>query len=371
MRLCYIADANSIYTHRWILPLVRQGYQVCLLSYKPVQRAPQGVEELVDLTQITNTHKLRFAWWTYWIRRYLRHARPNILHAHQVQAAGWLAAGSGYHPLIVSGWGSDLMVEPHRSVMRRMLVALVLHQCDHFTVPSQAMYEAARQLGFPTERLHLVPWGVDTDVFRATPNDRVQTRRAFGLPQEAPVVLCPRAVAPLYNLDTLLTAVKAVLRQSPDLRLVMVHFNVVAEYLDLLERKIEEEELQANVLWLPAQETEADMARLYRMADIVVSIPSSEGYGSTVYEALACGIPTIISDLPAFEEVLMDGVHALKVPVRDAQLTGQALARLLTDQVLRQTLLENGLQVSRQASVQKRVAQVEALYRQVVPRSHA
>jgi glycosyltransferase involved in cell wall biosynthesis len=248
------------------------------------------------------------------------------------------------------------------------LVNLVLHRCDHLTVPSQAMYEAAQQLGFPTERLHLVPWGVDTETFQPAPNDRPHTRQALGLPLDAPVVLCPRAVARLYNLDILLTAAKAILPQYPDLCLVMVRFNVVAEHLTLLERQIAEEELQAHVLWLPAQETEADMARLYRMADVVVSIPSWEGYGSTVYEAMACGIPTIISDLPVFRQELIDGVHALKVPVRDAALTGQALARLLTDCSLRQTLVENGLQICQRTSVQSRIAQVEALYQQAVVR---
>ncbi|MFQ5576766.1 MAG: glycogen/starch synthase, partial [Anaerolineae bacterium] len=85
MRLCYIANANSIHTVRWVTPFVERGNRVYLLSPQPVKRRWDGLEELVDLTRLTNARKLRFVYWGWWVRRYVRRLQPDILHAHDWQ----------------------------------------------------------------------------------------------------------------------------------------------------------------------------------------------------------------------------------------------------------------------------------------------
>ena len=110
------------------------------------------------------------------------------------------------------------------------------------------------------------------------------------------------------------------------------------------------------------------MARLYRMADGVISVPSSEGYGFTVFEALACGCPTIISDLPIFASELIKGVHTLKVPVRDAAALANAVQNLLTDARLRHELRANGQLLTRNMSTQQRVQQTLDLYQALIQR---
>jgi glycosyltransferase involved in cell wall biosynthesis len=363
--LCYIADANSIHAKRWIEPFVRRGYNVHLLSYATIERRWSGVE-LVDLTRITNARKLRFVYWGWWIRRYLRRLQPDVLHAHQVQAAGWLGAMANYHPFIVSGWGSDILVEPHKSAFRRMLVKAVLWQCDRLTVPSQLMYDEAQSLGVTDAKLRLIPWGIETDIFRPTPNDHAATRTQLGIELDARVVLSSRKVSPLYNHDIILEAINAIRTKVPKLRLIQLCVNVDPVYLAKLKQVSTEYQLDGIVHWLPRQESISDIARLYRMSDAVVSIPSSEGYGFTVYEAMASGCPTLISDLPVFKDELVDGFHTLKVPVRDAARTGQALVDLLVDDDLRRQLRHNALILCQEKGVRKRIEQTEALYQELV-----
>jgi glycosyltransferase involved in cell wall biosynthesis len=364
MHLCYIADANSIHAKRWIEPFVRRGYNVHLLSYATIERQWSGVE-LVDLTRITNVRKLRFVYWCWWIRCYLRRLQPDILHAHQVQAAGWLGAMVNYHPFIVSGWGSDILVEPHKSPLRRVLLQAVLRQCDRLTVPSEVMYAKARALGVPDSRICLIPWGMETDVYRSTPDDRHVTRAQLNIDPDAKVVFCPRAIASAYNLDVLIEAIQAVRQEIPKTRLVLLRYNVNPTYLSRLEQLIESYELNNVVCWLPGQETASAMARLYRMSDVTVSIPSSEGYGFTVYEAMASGCPTLISNLAVFEDELVNGVHTLKVPVRDVVQTRQALYTLLTNSDLRDRLRENALGVCKNKTTRYRIEQADRLYREL------
>lgn len=371
MKLCYIADANSIHTHRWLAPFTeqahggQQAHQVTVLSYRPVDNPPPNAT-VIDLTELSNVPKLRFVHWGWWIHRYLKECKPDILHAHQIQAAGWLGAMSGYHPFIVSAWGSDILVEPHHSRLRRLLVKFVLNRADWLTVPSRLMCDVALDLSFPEERLRLIPWGVETHVYQPTPNDQRETRTRFGVDLAAPVILCPRGISAIYNHDILLDAVADIAEQIATVQVIFLHYNVNIDYHDALLQQIEDRGLAERVHWLPPQETGLEMARLYRIADIVVSIPSSDGYGFTVYEAMASGIPTIVSDLPLFQDELENDLHTLKVPVRNRVATVRTLLQLLTDNRTQRTLRENGLMVCKDKNVKNRAVRSFALYKKAL-----
>lgn len=363
MKICFLANGSSVHTQRWILPLRDLGHRIHLVSYARVLEAIPGVET-VDLTRRTNAPKLRFVAWAWWLRQYLARIQPDVLHAHQVQAAGWLGAMSRYHPFVVSGWGSDILVEPHKSWLRRMLVNRVLQASDRLIVPSQPMAHAAIKLGYPAAKLRYIPWGIEAEVFCPTPMDRLATRRRLGVEEDAKVILSPRGIAPVYNQDILLEAIHSLPGRFPNLLLLLLRFNVDPSTAARLEAKVTALGLDPYVRWLPPQ-TPAEMAQLYRMADVVVSIPSSEGYGFSVYEAMAAGCPTLISDLPVFAVELTDGVHALKTPVRDVIATRERLRRLLNDTVLGQTMRQEAFAVVQAHHVSRRVAAAEALYREL------
>jgi len=364
MRLLYIADANSIHTQRWVGPLVSRGEEVHIVAYKPVQRAWPGAA-VIDLTRLYNVPKVRFLVWGMWLRHYVRQVRPDIMHAHQIQAAGWLGFMAHYHPFVISAWGSDLLIEPHRSPLRRTLLQMVLRRCDRLTVPSTLLYRTARELGVPEHKLALIPWGIDTNVFRPEPDDRTATRQELGIPSDAPVVFCPRAVAPVYNLNVVVTAIQLAKAARPDVRLLLLRYNAEPAYLTRLQEQIEAAGIAPQVLWLPPQPDPAAMARLYRMADVMVSVPSLEGYGLSVYEAMACGCPTVVSDLPLFADALSDGVQTLKAPVGDAAATAASLQRVLQDVALAAKLRQAGLETVQQHSVAYRVVETVRLYDQV------
>lgn len=364
MKLCFIADADSIHTRRWVAPLLESGVQAQVVSYKRVNQ-PWPEVDVIDLTRKTSIRKARFLAWGLWLRQFLRQQPPDILHAHQVSGAGWLGAMAGYHPFVVSAWGSDLLVEPSKSWFRRRLITTVLRKCDRLIVPAPLMLSVARNLGLSTDRIALIPWGIETEVFRPTPDDRLETRVALGIDPSLPVVFSPRGIAPIYNHDTVLLAAKTLAEQGQSVVVLLLRFNVDRSTLQSLEQAIAELGLEQTVRWLEPQASLADMAKLYRMSDVVMSIPSSEGYGFTVYEAMSCGCPVVMTDLPLFAAEMAHGVHVLKTPVRDVAKTAEALAQLLTDASMRQRLVANAAPLAQAHSVARRTVQAEALYREI------
>ena len=366
MKICFIGNLSSIHTIRWIQPVIDAKHEVYVVSYRKNILPLSGAKEIIDLESNLNIRKIRFVLWGIWLRSYLQKIQPDILHAHQIPAAGWLGTMTGFHPFVITGWGSDLLMEYRKSLFRKMLIKVVLTHTDFLTVPSKIMYNAALNLGYPKEKLHLIPWGIETNIFKPDHNQGLETRKNLKLDERIPVILCPRGIDPIYNLDIALDACHSILSDFPDLRLLLLRYNINPNYLKTLEHKITSYRMEANVIWLPAQISFDDMACLYQTSDVVLSIPSSEGYGFSVYEAMACGIPTIISDLPVFEDDLHDRLHVIKVPVRDINKTALALENALKDMRLRQTLIQNGLIRCIDMSVQNRITQVEGFYQYIM-----
>jgi glycosyltransferase involved in cell wall biosynthesis len=362
MKICFIANVKSVHARRWIQPLIARGDQVSILSYRPDSNPLPGAVDFVDLTKITNTPKLRFARWGWWIHSYVRRIQPDILHAHQLHGAGWLGAMANYHPYVVSGWGSDILVEPHRSSYRRFLIRIVLSRCDFLTVPSNIRLMAARGLGYPQDRVHLIPWGVDTSIFYPNPKDRQATLTRFGLPTNIPILLSPRRIAPVCNIETILDAFHDIISRNNSTHLALIRFNSVPSYLEQIENHITKLGLREKITWIPALNSPSEIAKLYRSVDVIVSIPSSEGYGATVYEAMASGTPTVISDLPVFNKDLENRIHTVKVPVNDRSKTAEAILEILRVENFRQLIINNGLQISQVNSTENRKIQVASLY---------
>jgi glycosyltransferase involved in cell wall biosynthesis len=228
------------------------------------------------------------------------------------------------------------------------------------------MYTAAINLGFPAHRLHLIPWGIETGIFTPGNSDRIETRQRLGFTPDDYIILSPRRIAPICNIDTLILAFKKVSLNFPQLRLALIAFNPIPDYHNKIRSAIGQSGLENKITWLPIVREPSEMAQLYRMSDLVISIPSSEGYGFTVYEAMSTGVPTIISDLPIFHNELLNGVHTLKVPVRDIQATSEAIQKIYLDHSLQQTIVNNAMFICSEKSIDQRMKLVESLYAHTV-----
>ena len=195
-----------------------------LCPSRAFERPPRATQ-IIDLTTRLNLPKLRPLGWGIWLRRYLQRLRPDLLNGHHL--AGAIIGGlTGFRPFVVSTWGSEVLVEPNRSALRKALVRWALLRGDRVTTPSHLMTERAQQLGIPESKLVEIPWGIETESFRSVPEDRVATRTHLGLPLDAPVILCPRGIASIYNHDITVAAAANLQQVIPNLKIVFLRYNV-------------------------------------------------------------------------------------------------------------------------------------------------
>ncbi len=107
-----------------------------------------------------------------------------------------------------------------------------------------------------------------------------------------------------------------------------------------------------------------DLPAILNAADIAVSIPSSDGTAMSVLEAMACGVPLIVSDLPSNHEWITPGVNGEVVPVGDQKELTEKMINLLRDTDMRERYSEMNVQtISDRADHDKHMAQMEVYYR--------
>jgi glycosyltransferase involved in cell wall biosynthesis len=272
--------------------------------------------------------------------------RPDLVHAHWAPAYGWMAARARMRPLVTSVWGSDLL-QANRRLMRRSRRAL--RSSDLILADSAHLATVAARIAGQGIRVEVVHWGVDLDRYRPA------TEKA-GAP---PTVLMTRALDPLYNPQVVLEAVALLRRRIPELRLILKHPG--AELPLSIEARLSELDLVEATRVVGFVDEEA-LAELYRSADVYVSIPSSDSSPRSVWEALASGTPTVISDLPWARDVLRDGEHGLLVPI-DAQAVALALERALGDKEMG----ERGRRLAEEKMGREvQVAHLDVLYRELL-----
>ena len=136
------------------------------------------------------------------------------------------------------------------------------------------------------------------------------------------MILSPRGLKDIYNPDVVVRAFARVREAVPDAQLVLKHSGV-DELLKPGWRDAPGVKVVGHV--------EADeMVDLFRAAEVTVSIPRSDSSPRSVWEAMAAGSATVLSDLPWAHELIEDGRHALLVtPAEEA--VAAAIERLLAD----------------------------------------
>jgi glycosyltransferase involved in cell wall biosynthesis len=112
--------------------------------------------------------------------------------------------------------------------------------------------------------------------------------------------------------------------------------------------------------------TDAELERLYRAADVFALPSVKEGFGLVVLEALAAGLPAVVSDLDVFREFGGDGDSALMTPVGDAGALAGALVRAARDDGLAARLRAGGREVAERHGWDRVAAMQETAYRDVL-----
>lgn len=226
---------------------------------------------------------------------------------------------------------------------------------DAIVCVSDAVRRYLREFRLPDSRLEVIWKGHDPDWYAPAPRDALAE---FGIPAGAVAVGFVGNIRPVKGADVLLDAFNGI---DPAEK---IHALLIGEVRDPhIERQIGR---HPHVHFLGFR---PDAARLAGACDIAV-MPSieREGLPKAILEAMAQGIPAVVSDVGGLPELVEDGVSGLVVPPRDARALRHAIRRLAQDAALRRQMgAAARARIDGPFHFRHTVAKTLALYRRLVP----
>ncbi len=262
--------------------------------------------------------------------RLVRREKPEVLHSYMDSPNIVGAALKRLSPRVTLVWGlrtskQDLTAYDWMQTAGARLERLAAPAADGIIANSEAARAQALRAGFPSQRLFVVPNGIDCQAFRLDPAGRAELRALWGVPEGAPLVGLVARLDPVKNHANFLRAAALVAAEVPEARFVCVGGAGREAYRKELLALAEELGLAPRLTW--AGERPVTRAEYSAFDLAVLASDGGEGFPNVVAEAMACERPVATTRSGDVERIVGDA--GVVVPPRDHQQLGAAMVELL------------------------------------------
>lgn len=338
MRICYLAPANSVHSHRWIKYFADKGHQIEWISLFPLSgRIQQGV--VYHEILINKKNPLSVLLTARKVKRLIGRISPDLLHILSTAIYGVVGAASRFHPTVTTALGSDVLVSG-RSLPTRPFVKYALHSTDLVTCDADHMIESMQRLGVSRDKLHLIYFGVDTQKFSPENRDE-ELRRKLGI-FDNPAVLSLRSFYPVYNIETLIRAIPLVLEE---VRNAVFCINGVGPEEQMLKELARRLGVANNIKFMGVL-PEEDFPKYIASMDLYVSTSLSDaGISAGTAESMASGLAAVVTDFGENSKWVIHNHSGFVFPKRDFKALAKHITWLLKNPDQRKRSGENGRRI--------------------------
>jgi glycosyltransferase involved in cell wall biosynthesis len=358
-----VGDAKSNNFARWATRLAERGHEVHVASTRVNTREGEldgiAVHQFRDLEPLLRVPVVRRTRFAPALAGLARRVRPDVVHAHYLLPYGYWAARAGTHPLVVSPWGTDALVDGRPGARGHESAHEAIAAADLVIVNSRALEQAATELDAPAERVRYVLWHADLSGFgpeRREPG----YRERLGRPEDAFVVLSLRNFRPDTHIDVLVRAFDRVRREEPRARLVLAARG--GPLRGEVEQLVDQLGLRDAVTFVTVPA--AELPTLIASADVAVTLTDSDSSPPSLLESMASGLPLVATPAASIEEWVRQGDGAEIVSNADDASVADALLRLARDPGLRARYGERNRRVVLDAYGDP-TAELERIYEEV------
>lgn len=296
MRVIYFSKDYTPHDHRFLSALNETDHEVHFLRLQQSQkiledRALPDRIRTIDWIGGYETHPaVEEPKYAADLKRVIDEIRPDLIHAGPIQTCAYLTALSNFTPLLSMSWGYDILRDAQEGNGRK-IAEFTLSRSSLFACDCEAVASAAQTLGMPRDKMVIFPWGVDLNHY--SPGSAEELRAKLGW-QDAFIILSTRALTPIYGVDILVEGFIQAAKLRADLRLLILQDGILKEDL---ERRLREENLEDRAHFV-ARVGFDHLPTYYRAADLYLSASRSDGSSISLLEAMASGLPALVSNIP-------------------------------------------------------------------------
>lgn len=265
------------------------------------------------------------------LAKVLEAQRPAVLYTHSQKAhiLGGLAGRLCGMPVV---WHLREILD--RPGLRRFMSFLSFFVPSKIICVSRAVAEQLPQ-AVRVQKTEVVPNGMDVSVLRSQATDRGSSiRTKLGLPPDSPLIAMIARIAPGKGQHIFIEMARRVVEVYPAARFLIAGGPLFGDEtcLEALRRQVGEKGLDGKVFF--AGHLENPLPAMAE-ADVLVHCPVvPEGFGRSVAEAMALGVPVISVRAGGIPELIDNGVSGLLIEPGDAEGLEKAVVRLLSDRAL-------------------------------------
>ncbi|MDL2124887.1 MAG: glycosyltransferase [Deltaproteobacteria bacterium] len=264
--------------------------------------------------------------------RLLNRQRLDLIHAHWLIPQGLIPLLArlflkSVPPLLCTSHGSDLFGLQDKLMNR--IKRIVILKSDALTVVSRSMRKEVTRLGANHESVHVIPMGTDLKNRFVPPETR----------QNKGSLLFVGRLVEKKGLRYLIDALPLILKKHPQTSLRIAGDGPEKGTLQSQSKRLG---ISDHVRFLGAVKNES-LPALYQESNVVV-FPSvdREGFGLVLVEALGCECATVVTDLPAMKDIIIDGKTGFVVPQKNVQKLAEKIVSLLDDPEMSRSVGKEG-----------------------------
>lgn len=204
--------------------------------------------------------------------------------------------------------------------------------------------------GFPQEQVLTLMNSVDAHLFHpiSTHEEKIEIRKKLSLPQNATILIFTGSLIHRKGVDILTEAFIQVAHDNPDLFLLLVGPNgqkenpsIDPKFIHQLEHLIADKGLSRRVMFWGLEKDRKTLSELYQASNLFVFPSRNEGLGYVILEAMASGLPVVVSDLPVLKDIIVHHANGYVVPLEDVEALTQVLIDVVRDPIKAKELGRN------------------------------
>lgn len=349
IKVAYVSSSDAVHSYNFFQYLTKEGVEIhwILLErecdenllipkkdflsisgvhiYDFIEEYPRRIEKEISMG-IRYSRMKRFLDQALFVRRCLKKIKPDLLHGNFIQYDGMLAALSGFHPFLEAVWGSDVLINPQNSFYARQALRFVAKKADAIHCDCKVVRDTIQKyIKIPQSKFHVFPQlGVDISFF--SPAIDRNSRLAIENKRRRKILITTRSLEPIYGVETLLSAVPAISNMY-DVHVLIVGEGESRQDLMSLSKQLNVE----NRVTFCDRIDNSLMPEYLRKSDLYISASYSDGSSQSLLEAMSCGKPLVISDIPANREWVTDGKNGLLFNPGDCKMLAAKVIELLGD----------------------------------------
>ncbi|HSL47411.1 MAG TPA: glycosyltransferase family 4 protein [Anaerolineales bacterium] len=303
MRIIYFSKNYTPHDYRFLSSLSKTEHEIYYLRLESNKRQTEDRPVPENIEQILWVGGQREFRWrdvprlTLNLKHLTQKIKPDLIHAGPIQNCAFIAVLSGFRPVLAMSWGYDLVMDADKSTWMQWVTRYTLKRSAFFVSDANVSRNKAVHFGMEPEKTAIFPWGTDIEHF---------TPKTFRPSHTEPFTLfCNRTWESIYGVDVLAKAFVKIGKENPNVDLILLGGGSQGT-------KIRQILMNGGVLdrvHFGGHVSQADLPRWYHMADLYISPSHVDGSSVSLMEALASGLPCLVSDIPGNREWIEDGVN--------------------------------------------------------------